>query len=94
MPPDAPAPAPWTVAERGSFLLGCCETCGWTSPARRARHSVETDLRAHEVLCRSGPTEEVEAAGAVEGLDGAEVAVVEPDDVASGRERLSAQGRS
>ena len=43
----------WSVVEHGSFLLGSCEACRWTSPARRARYSVEADLRAHEVLCRS-----------------------------------------
>lgn len=84
MPPDAPAPAPWSVVERASFLVGRCDACAWTSPARRARFSVETDMRAHEVLCRS-------AAG-VDERDAA--ADVQQDVVASGRERLSAQGRS
>ena len=43
----------WGVVEHGSFLLGHCQVCRWTSPARRARYSVEADMRAHEVLCRS-----------------------------------------
>ncbi|GAA2160394.1 hypothetical protein FHX52_3076 [Humibacillus xanthopallidus] len=85
MRPDVEAADPWTVVVRGSFLVGLCGTCAWSSPARRARYSVEGDMRAHEVLCRS-------AAPAQEPVGSR--ATGQPDDVASGRERLSAQGRS
>ena len=85
MPPDAEAAAPWSVVVRGSFLVGLCGTCAWTSPARRARYSVEGDMRAHEVLCSSAAAADVLIAAGASG---------HPDDVASGRERLSAQGRS
>jgi hypothetical protein len=85
MPPDAEAAAPWSVTVRGSFFVGRCDTCAWTGPARRARFSVEADMTAHEVLCRSAATEDVPIAAGVP---------APPEDVASGRERLSAQGRS
>jgi hypothetical protein len=89
MPTHAQAPAPWSVVERASFLVGRCDACAWTSPARRARYSVVTDMRAHEVLCRSAAeVDERLAAGADVQAD------VHADVVASGRERLSAQGRS
>ena len=41
----------WSLVERGSFVLGRCEACGFQSPARRARFSAESDIRAHEVVC-------------------------------------------
>ena len=64
MPPDAEAADPWSVVVRGSFLVGLCGTCAWTSPARRARYSVEGDMRAHEVLCSSAAAAEVPIAAA------------------------------
>jgi hypothetical protein len=85
MPPDAEAADPWSVTVRGSFFVGSCGTCAWTGPARRARFSVEADMRAHEVLCRSAASQDVPV----------EIGVhAPPEVVASGRERLSAQGRS
>ncbi len=44
---------PWDVVRNGSFLVGRCGACGFSGPARRADYSVETDMRAHEVLCGS-----------------------------------------
>ncbi|WP_374970568.1 hypothetical protein [Terrabacter sp. BE26] len=72
----------WVLEQRGSFVLGRCEACGFTTSARRARFSVETDMLAHTPVC-------VGAASAPrpQGAPGVHVG-------ASGRERLSAQGRS
>ncbi|MDC5697285.1 hypothetical protein OO014_08455 [Intrasporangium calvum] len=67
----APA-ASWTPFERGRFMFGRCDICGFETPARRASYSVGVDMQAHALLCRAE----------------------EAADVASGRERLSAQGRS
>jgi len=39
--------------ERGSFLFGRCRFCGFHSAGRRARYSVESDMRAHDVLCHA-----------------------------------------
>lgn len=50
----------WSVVERGSFLFGRCAGCGFHSAGRRARYSVESDMRAHEVLCHA--TEELPVA--------------------------------
>ncbi|MEO7752871.1 MAG: hypothetical protein ABIS35_05605 [Terracoccus sp.] len=49
-PPDD---VPWDVVRNGAFLVGRCSDCGFSGPARRAGHSVETDMRTHEVLCGS-----------------------------------------
>ncbi|MDV3223273.1 hypothetical protein [Intrasporangium sp.] len=47
-----PAEVPsWTATERGAFMFGCCDRCGFQSPGRRARYSVESDMRAHALLC-------------------------------------------
>ncbi len=51
-PEDASAPT-WTSVERGAFMFGRCDRCGFQSPARRAIHSLESDMRAHEVLCHA-----------------------------------------
>ena len=51
-PEDASAHT-WTPVERGAFMFGRCDCCGFQSPARRASHSVESDMRAHEVLCHA-----------------------------------------
>ncbi len=32
-------------------MFGCCDRCGFQSPGRRARYSVESDMRAHALLC-------------------------------------------
>ncbi|TQM61789.1 hypothetical protein [Humibacillus xanthopallidus] len=88
MPPDAEAADPWSVTVRGSFFVGRCGTCAWTGPARRARFSVAADMTAHEVLCRSAATQDVPIPA------GARVTAEVGEVVASGRERLSAQGRS
>src|SRR3954468_14558238 len=86
----------WTIVEQGSFLIGRCEGCGFVSAARRARFSAESDMRAHELLCRQeGSSEQTadEPAGAPSSAGAPEVAAG-PGLGASGRERLSAQGRS
>ena len=44
----------WTLADRGSFVVGTCGGCGYTSPARRARFTAESDMLAHELLCDDG----------------------------------------
>ena len=49
-PEDASAHT-WTSVERGAFMFGRCDRCGFQSPARRASHSLESDMRAHEILC-------------------------------------------
>ncbi|MEW1952896.1 hypothetical protein [Terrabacter sp. NPDC080008] len=41
----------WSVERRGSFVVGRCAACGFTTSARRARYSVETDMRAHASDC-------------------------------------------
>ena len=51
-PEDSSAPT-WTSVERGAFMFGRCDRCGFESPARRAIQSVESDMSAHEVLCHS-----------------------------------------
>lgn len=62
MVPMSPLPAAgdelptWTVAEHGAFLVGQCPVCGFQSAARRARYSVESDMRAHEILCHARQT--------------------------------------
>jgi hypothetical protein len=53
---DGPSGPRWTILARGSFLVGRCDDCGFTTAARRARYSAESDLRAHEILC--GATDE------------------------------------
>ena len=47
---DASTPR-WTIVERGAFMFGRCDRCGSQSPARRAGHSIESDMRAHAILC-------------------------------------------
>jgi hypothetical protein len=49
---DASAPT-WTSVERGAFMVGRCDRCGFESPARRASYSVESDMRTHSILCRA-----------------------------------------
>ena len=64
-----PAPEPaWSLVHRGSFVLGSCEACGYRSPARRARYSVEEDMGAHELLCRSA--RDLQAVASEPGLPG------------------------
>ncbi|EWT02615.1 hypothetical protein N865_02375 [Intrasporangium oryzae NRRL B-24470] len=49
---DGPDDGPrWTFLERGSFLIGCCEVCGYTTAARRARYTAESDLATHDLTC-------------------------------------------
>lgn len=57
MPPPqvGDEPPSWTLEERGSFLVGQCSVCGFRSAARRARYSVASDMRAHEILCHATP---------------------------------------
>jgi hypothetical protein len=94
--------------------VGHCVTCDWTSPARRARYSVEADMAAHEVLCRSAVAVDSQGGsevrsevgrgvgGELGGRTDGDLAVPStapasagaPEVVTSGRERLSAQGRS
>ena len=74
--------------------MGQCATCDWTSPARRARYSVEADMAAHEVLCRSSVAVANRTDDDVAIPGPATAGVAAADVVASGRERLSAQGRS
>jgi hypothetical protein len=50
---EAGETAGWTLIERGSFVFGRCDLCGFHSPGRRARYSVESDMCAHTVLCHS-----------------------------------------
>jgi hypothetical protein len=86
----------WTLVERGSFVFGVCSICGFTSPGRRAHYSAESDLSGHEILSH-GPAEvpDMAPSGALEPGSADEVeAPLASGEVASGRERLSAQGRS
>lgn len=46
----------WSVEQRGSFVLGRCGACGFTTAARRARFSMETDMLRHGAEC--GETQE------------------------------------
>ena len=75
MSPDpGPAPDPpdrrWTLVHQGAFVRGRCDACGYVSPARRARATVESDLEAHEVLSQA--SEELGPASvAVTGSDAA-----------------------
>ena len=98
-------PPTWTIAERGSFVVGTCEACGYTSPARRARFTAESDMLAHEILCDSResaptasaagtPTAPAAGTPTVSAAGEPTVTAAGEDEVASGRERLSAQGRS
>ena len=50
---EDPSGATWTSVERGAFMFGRCERCGFESPARRANHSLESDMRAHTILCQA-----------------------------------------
>lgn len=52
MPEPAEVPG-WTAFERGAFMFGRCDGCGFQTPGRRAQYSLETDMRAHTLLCRS-----------------------------------------
>ncbi|GAA1983496.1 hypothetical protein GCM10009817_26140 [Terrabacter lapilli] len=45
------APRGWLLEQRGSFVLGRCDGCGFTTAARRARFSVESDMEAHVAGC-------------------------------------------
>src|SRR4051812_5884261 len=87
----------WTIVEQGSFVIGRCDACGFTSAARRARFSAETDMRDHVSLCvwqgskglaTDGPPARATATAPPQGP------AADPEVGASGRERLSAQGRS
>lgn len=52
--PSSPdAPPRWTFQTRGAFTFGHCLVCGFRTPARRARYSAESDLKAHTLLCES-----------------------------------------
>lgn len=63
---DGPSGPRWTILARGSFLVGRCDECGFTTAARRARYTAESDLRAHEILCSAtAETSEVEQGGQV-----------------------------
>jgi hypothetical protein len=65
---DSPsAPHRWTFSTRGAFTFGTCVVCGFRTPARRARYSAETDLRAHTLLCEAA--EELHADSVGEGLE-------------------------
>ena len=99
------ASSSWRLVEQGSFVLGRCEVCGFTSAARRARFSAESDMRAHELLCAAATDLAGDApdTGTVPSVpkDASAVGPEAPSaddrlagEVASGRERLSAQGRS
>ena len=52
-PGEAPGEASggWLVEQRGSFLVGRCDACGYTTAARRARFSMETDMLRHGAEC-------------------------------------------
>ncbi|HHU11020.1 MAG TPA: hypothetical protein GXZ60_13555 [Intrasporangiaceae bacterium] len=50
----SPAPT-WTMIDKGSFVLGRCEVCGWTSPARRAYATVEREGIKHAEVCAGSP---------------------------------------
>jgi hypothetical protein len=61
--PARPEPR-WTLVQRGAFAHGRCDVCGFASPGRRARSSVESDLATHEVLCQASEQYVPEVAGA------------------------------
>jgi hypothetical protein len=90
MSPDAGlhAGSRWTLLEQGRFVVGRCDDCGFATPARRARASAESDLLAHADLCEAPLVVDLAGVGLEEGGG------VAGKGVASGRERLSAQGRS
>lgn len=50
-PAGDPTPRGWLLEQRGSFVLGRCDGCGYTTSARRARFSVESDMEAHAAGC-------------------------------------------
>ena len=52
-PPARTAAPTWTLVDRGNFVVGMCDACGYTSPARRARFSAVSDMQAHEILCEA-----------------------------------------
>jgi len=95
----------WRLVEQGSFVLGRCEVCGFTSAARRARFSAASDMLAHELLCAAatdvagetpdaGAVPTVQMDASAEGPESTRAGGGTAGEVASGRERLSAQGRS
>ncbi|ADU49455.1 hypothetical protein Intca_2960 [Intrasporangium calvum DSM 43043] len=53
--PDPPLVPSWSPFERGPFMFGRCDLCGFETPARRASYSVEMDMTSHAVLCHSTP---------------------------------------
>lgn len=56
VPPDVPPEFGWALVERGSFLFGRCDACGYQTPGRRARYSAEADMGAHAVICHASRT--------------------------------------
>ena len=78
--PDEGLPdAVFLVEDRGSFTHGVCRSCTWVSPGRRSRAVAASDAELH----------------ALDGCENAQTSgTSSSEDVASGRERLTARGRS
>ena len=99
-PPSANGHAglPVGTRERGSFTFGTCHGCGWSGPGRRARALAAPDAVRHLDPAGGpgwgdrggvGPGTEVRTLTGSGREDGPEGKVC-----ASGRERLTARGRS
>ncbi|MHB8275139.1 MAG: DUF6349 family protein [Dermatophilaceae bacterium] len=77
--------------DRGSFTHGVCRSCTWVGPGRRSRGVAASDSELHalagwESTATSAPTS-APTSGTTSGTP-------KIPDVASGRERLTARGRS
>jgi hypothetical protein len=81
----------WPFEDRDSFTHGVCRSGTWVGPGRRPRGVAASDAELHALAgCESTET----FAATVGATVGATSAAPKIPDVAPGRERLTARGRS
>lgn len=77
--PRAIPPKVWPTEDRGSFTHAVCGSCAWVGPGRRSRAGAADDAGLHALQdCANQEP----------------IASPKVPDVASGREHLTARGRS
>ena len=85
----------WPFEDRDSFTHGVCRSCTWVGPGRRPRGVAASDAELHALAgCESTETSAATAAATFAATFAATSAAPKIPDVAPGRERLTARGRS
>ena len=80
----------WPLEDRGSFTHGVCRSCTWVGPGRRSRGVAARDAELHSLAGCQSPVAPLPDGSDLPDSSGAQKELA----VTSGRERLTARGRS